>query len=78
VISRIGFIEVLRAYDRTPKQKLEAMLQALSTVGQAMILLAITATLWHVGSAVVHVFEIVLWPFVLPLKILRWLGGGGG
>ena len=77
VIPRLAAIDPLRA-DQTPQQKLEAMKRILSTSGQALVFLALAATLWRVGSAVVHVFEILFWPIVLPFKILGWLGGRAG
>jgi hypothetical protein len=77
-IPRLRVLDVLRADDRSPQQKVDALKHMLSTVGQALLVLAITATLWHVGSAIMHVLEVVLWPVLVPLKILKWVRGGRG
>jgi hypothetical protein len=75
-IPRLRFIEVLRAEDRTTHHKIEALRHLLAKVGQALVLLSITAILWHVGSAVAHTFEIVLWPVIMPFRVLKWIGAG--
>jgi hypothetical protein len=77
IVPRLAVIDYLRA-EQTPQQKLDAMKRMLSTSGQALVLLVLAATLWHVGSAVVRVFEVVFWPMVLPFRILGWMGGGTG
>ena len=75
-ILHLRVFAVLRADDRSPQQKADALKHILSTAGQALIILGITATLWYVGSAIMHGFEVILWPVLVPFKILRWLGGG--
>ena len=75
-IPHLRVFAVLRADDRSPQQKVDALKHILSTAGQALIILGITATLWYVGSAIMHGFEVILWPVLVPFKILRWLGGG--
>ena len=75
-IPHLRVLAVLRADDRSPQQKVDALKHILSTAGQALIVLGITATFWHVGSAIMHGFEVILWPVLVPFKILRWLGGG--
>lgn len=77
LIPRITAMDALRA-DQTPQQKLAAMKQLLATAGQAMVFVAIAATLWRVGSAVVQISEIVFWPIIVPFRIVGWLGGLGG
>lgn len=59
IFARLTTIDALRA-DQTPQQKMEAMRRMLSTTGQAMVLMALAAMLWHVGSTVKHVVERVL------------------
>lgn len=77
LLPRIAPINGLRA-DQSPQQKVAAMKQMLATAGQAMVFVAIAAMLWRVASAVFKVLEIMFWPFVLPFKILSWIGGGPG
>lgn len=73
---RVRVLDILRADNKTPQQKLDVLRQLFSTTGLAILLLAISAILWHVGTALKHAFENVLWPVVLPFRILRWLGSG--
>ena len=75
-IPHLTAVDVLRADDRSPQQKVDALRYMLSTAGQAIMVLGITAISWYVGSAIMHVLEVVLWPVLVPFKILRWLGNG--
>lgn len=74
-LPRIGIFAVLYAEDTTPQQKVSALKTMLSSAGQAVLFLTIIAMIWQVGSLVVRVLEMLLWPFMVPLKILRWLAG---
>ena len=74
-LPRIQVVDVLQAKDKTMQQKIDALRQLLSTAGQAMILLAFTVVLWYVGSAAMRVLEVVLWPIIMPIRVLKWLGG---
>ena len=77
-VPHLRVFDVLGAEDLSPQQKVDALKYMLSTAGQAFMVLGITTILWYVGSAIMHVLEIVLWPVLVPFKILRWLGGGAG
>ena len=73
---RIGIFDVLYAEDTTPQQKVSALKGMLSSAGQVMIILTILAMLWNLGSLVARALEMLLWPFMVPFKVLRWVTGG--
>ena len=75
-LPRIGVLRILSAEDTTPQQKADALKTILSSTGQAVLLLMAIAMLWQVGSAVMHAFEMLLWPLLVPFKLLRWVVSG--
>ena len=77
LLPRVRAMDVLYAEDTTPQQKVSALKTMLSSVGQVLILLSVVAMVCQIGSVVVSAVEMVLWPVLVPIKVLRWLGGGG-
>ncbi|KAF2774267.1 hypothetical protein EJ03DRAFT_3581 [Teratosphaeria nubilosa] len=43
--------------------------------GQLLAFLTALTVVWKVGMALLMVIEAVLWPFVVPFQIMRWLAG---
>ncbi|KAK3701866.1 hypothetical protein LTR37_015177 [Vermiconidia calcicola] len=76
-LPRPGVLNDLTAEETTPQQKINALRTILSSTGQAIAVVVITAALWQVGSLVLRVLEIILWPILAPFRILRWLSGSG-
>ena len=75
VLPRIGALEILRAEETTPQQKVDALKTIWSSTGQVLIFLTIMAVLWQVGSALTHLCEVFFWPLLVPFKMLQWLAG---
>ncbi|KAK6396944.1 hypothetical protein LTR65_007442 [Meristemomyces frigidus] len=74
-LPNFGILEALRAPDATPQQKVDALKALLTLTVQGLALLMVITMLWRLGAAVMHVFEVLLWPLAAPFKILRWLVG---
>ena len=72
---KLRILEGLTAADTTPRQRVDAVKAVLSLVGQALAFLMCITILWKLGAAVMQVLEVVVWPMVVPFKILRWLAG---
>ena len=76
-LPRIRTIDVLKADNASPQQKVDALKTIVSSTGQALVLLTATAIIWQVGSAFAHMLEMLFWPLLVPFKILRWLADSG-
>lgn len=74
---RLSALDTLSAEDATPEQKAHALKTILSTAGQVLLVVTITAMLWQVGSAVIRCLQLLFWPVLLPLKVVRWICIGG-
>jgi hypothetical protein len=72
---RSSAVDALSAEDATPQQKADALRTILSSTGQVLLLITFTAVVWHIGSALAYCVGILLWPLMLPLKIVKWLCG---
>lgn len=76
-LPRIGVLEVLNAEDSTPAQKVDAMKSIVSSTGQVLVFLTLATMFWQVGSAVVRICELVFWPLLIPIKVMKWLASAG-
>lgn len=76
-LSHFSMLDTLMAENATPAQKAEALKQLLASAGQVLGLLAILAMLWQIGTLIANALEIILWPLMVPFKVLRWLSNVG-
>lgn len=74
-LPQLGLLDALSAPDATTQEKVAALKALLSLVGQAVVFAAVATMLWRVGSAAMVVLEVVLWPVVVPFRMLRWMAG---
>lgn len=74
-LPKVG-LEPLITAGATRQQKLAAMKMMVMMSGQAFVVLMMVAIVWRLGAAVVYALEMIVWPLVVPFKILRWLAGG--
>ena len=70
---RVGLFELLQDPEVSTKDKVEALKAILSLAGHALAVCTLLAMLWKLGTSLLQFFEVVLWPFVLPLRIIKWI-----
>lgn len=66
-------LEILTAEDASPQRKAQALKEVLSTVGQALLLVTLTAMVWQVGSTVMRCLCVIFWPLGALGRVVRWL-----
>jgi len=76
-LPRLALLGALRSPHTTPQQRLECVKTSLALAGQVVGVLMGLMLVWRLGAAVVQVVEALLWPVIMPFRILRWLAGGG-
>ncbi|TKA31435.1 hypothetical protein B0A50_02282 [Salinomyces thailandicus] len=59
------------------KQKVEALRALLLLSGQALVFLMVVTVVLRLGAAILHAVEVLLWPLVVPFRILKWIAKGG-
>ncbi|KAF2485303.1 hypothetical protein BDY17DRAFT_293293 [Neohortaea acidophila] len=74
-LPRPGALEALYSDETSPQQKARALKALLSLSGQVVMLLSVAAALWQIGNVVLRLIEVVFWPFLLPLRLMRWCVG---
>lgn len=74
-LSKLDVLSALTIADATPQQKVDGLKSLIHLLGQSLLFLSALAMLWRLGTAIHHVVEMLLWPFAVPFKILRWLAG---
>ncbi|KAK3654066.1 hypothetical protein LTR56_003502 [Elasticomyces elasticus] len=72
---RIDILSALNAPNATPRQKVDALRELLSLGAQVFAFLMVLSMLWRLGTAVVQLLELVFWPLIVPLKVVRWVAG---
>ncbi|KAK5686441.1 hypothetical protein LTS10_002559 [Elasticomyces elasticus] len=72
---RIDILSALNAPNATPRQKVDALRELLSLGAQVFAFLMVVSMLWKLGTAVVQLLELVFWPLIVPLKVVRWVAG---
>lgn len=70
---RVGLIELLQDPEVSTKDKVEALKAILSLAGHALAVCTLLAMIWKLGTSLLQFFEVVLWPFVLPLRMVKWI-----
>ncbi|KAK1069494.1 hypothetical protein LTR74_004819 [Friedmanniomyces endolithicus] len=73
----LSLLWALRAPDASPQQKIDGLGALLSLGAQVLAVLMVLSALWRLGAAVAGVVEVVLWPLVVPRRIVWWVVGGG-
>jgi len=68
-------LRTLRDSNATSKQKIAATKSLLLAIGQVSAVLMAVAMAWRLGAAILHVVEVLLWPFAVPFKILGYFLG---
>jgi len=58
-----------------PAEKVAALKSLVAGAGQVVVLLSVLAALWQVLTLLGRVVEFIVWPFLVPFRILRWVGG---
>ncbi|TKA67762.1 hypothetical protein B0A55_08434 [Friedmanniomyces simplex] len=71
-------LSALRIASATPQEKLDALRSLLRLGAQGLAILMVLSALWRLGAAVAGVVEMVVWPLVVPCRIVRWMVGGVG
>ncbi|KAF2217559.1 hypothetical protein CERZMDRAFT_115977 [Cercospora zeae-maydis SCOH1-5] len=72
-IPRVGLLELLQDPEVSTKDKVEALKAVLSLAGHALAVCTLLAMLWKLGTSLVQFVEVVLWPLVLPLRMVKWI-----
>ncbi|RMY70814.1 hypothetical protein D0862_14690 [Hortaea werneckii] len=60
----------------TAQQKVDALRAALLLSAQALACLFVVTVVWRLGTVVLQVLGVLLWPLIVPFKILRWIATG--
>ncbi|KAI6827903.1 hypothetical protein KC367_g2057 [Hortaea werneckii] len=60
----------------TAQQKVDALRAALLLSAQALACLFVVTVAWRLGAAVLQIIGVLLWPLIVPFKILRWIATG--
>lgn len=76
-IPKSGQIELLMSQDAPTQERVEALKALVSLAAHALAVCTTLAMLWKLGSAVMHLLEVLLWPLAVPFKVLRWIARGG-
>lgn len=66
-------LKTLTAETASPQEKSRALKEILSSVGQALLLITLTAMVWQVGSAVMRCVCVILWPLGVLGRMVRWV-----
>lgn len=74
---KVAVIETLSSSEASTTEKMIALKQVLSLAAHALAICTTLAMLWKLGAAIMHLLEVLLWPLMVPLRILRWIGGLG-
>ncbi|KAK5721817.1 hypothetical protein LTR15_006409 [Elasticomyces elasticus] len=74
-LPRIDILSALNAPNATPQQKVDALRELLSLGAQVFAFLMVVSMLWKLGTAVVQLLELVFWPLIVPLKVVKWVAG---
>ncbi|RMY16108.1 hypothetical protein D0867_06615 [Hortaea werneckii] len=72
----IGKLYALNSDKATAQQKVDALRAALLLSAQALACLFVVTVLWRLGAAVLQMLGVLLWPAIVPFKILRWIATG--
>ena len=74
---KLAVIEILSSPEASTREKLIAVKSVLSLAAHALAICTTLAMLWKLGAAIMHLLEVLLWPLMVPLRILRWVVGLG-
>lgn len=66
----------LNSEKATAQQKVDALRAALVLSAQALACLFVVTVVWRLGAAVLQILGVLLWPLIVPFKILRWIATG--
>ncbi|KAI7462668.1 hypothetical protein KC351_g16224 [Hortaea werneckii] len=66
----------LNSEEATAQQKVDALRAALLLSAQALACLFAITVVWRLGAAVLQILGVLLWPLIVPFKILRWIATG--
>ncbi|RMY25405.1 hypothetical protein D0866_11120 [Hortaea werneckii] len=72
----IGKLYALNSDKATAQQKVDALRAALLLSAQALACLFVVTVVWRLGAAVLQIIGVLLWPLIVPFKILRWIATG--
>ncbi|RMY54002.1 hypothetical protein D0865_04961 [Hortaea werneckii] len=72
----IGKLYALNSDKATAQQKVDALRAALLLSAQALACLFAVTVIWRLGAAVLQILGVLLWPLIVPFKILRWIATG--
>lgn len=72
-LPRFDLIELLKDPGVPIQEKTAALKAVLSLAGHALAICTLLAMLWKLGVAVMGLLEVVLWPFVVPMKMVKWV-----
>lgn len=70
-------IETLMSPVASTKAKAEALKAVLSIAAHGVAVCTILAVIWRLGAATMQLLDVLLWPLLVPLKILMWIGNSG-
>ncbi|CAK4031990.1 Hypothetical predicted protein [Lecanosticta acicola] len=76
-IPKSGQMGTLMSSDVPTKDRVEALKAVVSVAAHALAICTILAMLWKLGSAAMHLLEVLLWPLEVPFRVFRWLTGCG-
>ena len=74
-VPRVDLLEALSSPNASPQEKVDALKALALLVGQALGFLMVASMLWKLGNVIMNVVEVVLWPILVPFKVLRWFAG---
>lgn len=72
-LPQLAPIAALRAQHTTPQQKVDALRSLLALGGQILAVLVAVSMTWKLCVAVGQVLGLVLWPLLVPLRVVRWI-----
>ena len=72
-LPRFCALDILSARSATPREKANALEILVATAGQAVLFLMLAALVWQVGSALVRCLQLLCWPLLVSLKMMRWV-----
>ncbi|EME44211.1 hypothetical protein DOTSEDRAFT_71893 [Dothistroma septosporum NZE10] len=74
-LPKVATVEILSSSDASAAEKIVALKAVLSLAAHTLALCTTLAMLWKLEAAIVHLLEVLLWPLMVPLRILRWMVG---
>ena len=72
-LPRPALVRTLTAAEASPEQKVAALRTLLAASGQILAILVVVSLAWKMVAVVGQVCGILLWPIVVPLRVIRWL-----